>query len=254
MPLAFASLGSGSKGNGTLVESRDACLLIDCGFSIKETERRLAALGRSADDLSGILVTHEHSDHIRGVTPLARRYKLPVYMSPGTAVEARLKSDVNVHLVSTHESFSVAGIDVFPVAVPHDSREPVQYCLSYQGLKLGVLTDLGSVSGNVVEHFDQCDGLLLEANHDLNMLQAGPYPYFLKKRVSSDWGHLNNQQAGYLLSLVERSRIQTLVLGHISEQNNHSSLVEEAVSPWVEDVGKTLYACQKEGFPWQVIE
>jgi phosphoribosyl 1,2-cyclic phosphodiesterase len=143
---------------------------------------------------------------------------------------------------------------VLPVAVPHDSREPVQYCLRHQGVKLGVLTDLGSVSGSVVEHFDQCDGLLLEANHDLKMLQAGPYPYFLKKRVSSDWGHLNNQQAGHLLSLIERRRIQTLVLGHISEQNNHRSLVEEAVSAWVGDVGKTLYACQKEGFPWQVIE
>jgi len=254
MPLAFASLGSGSKGNGTLVKAGDACLLIDCGFSIKETERRMASLGCSAEDLSAIVVTHEHSDHIRGVTPLARRYNLPVYMSHGTAVEARLKGDIDIRRICSQESFSIGDIRLLPVAVPHDSREPVQYCLSHQGLTLGVLTDLGSISGNVVEHFSQCDGLVLEANHDVKMLQSGPYPYFLKKRVAGDWGHLNNQQAGYLLSLVERHRIQTLVLAHISQQNNQCSLVEEAVAPWIGDVGKTLYACQKEGFPWQVIE
>ena len=252
--LRFASLGSGSKGNGTLVENDSTCVLVDCGFSVKETERRLQRLNRSPSDLSAILVTHEHGDHLRGVAPLARKYGLPVSMTCGTAIAAGYKSEDNVHTVLPHQRFAVGSLAVMPVTVPHDAREPVQYVIHANGLKLGVLTDLGSITANVLEHFADCDGLLLEANHDVKMLAVGPYPPSLKRRVGSAWGHLNNGQSAQLLSQVETGKLQTLVLGHISEKNNALALVKEAVASAVADVGKTVYACQDQGFSWQTIE
>jgi phosphoribosyl 1,2-cyclic phosphodiesterase len=253
MSLAFASLGSGSKGNATLVRAGDDCLLIDCGFSLRETERRLSILGCQGLDIVAILVTHEHSDHLRGVMPLARKYRIPVYMTAGTALESG-SDHHSIRPISAHQAFSVAGMDIMPVSVPHDAREPVQFCITHGGKKLGVLTDLGSISGNVVSHYGDCDGLLVEANHDTEMLANGPYPLFLKRRVAGDWGHLNNGQTASLLSLVERRKIQTLVLAHISQKNNRVTLVEKEISSWIGDIGKTVYACQNEGFPWQFIE
>lgn len=253
--LRFASLGSGSKGNGTLVEDQSACVLIDCGFSVRETEKRLQRLGRNPADLSAILVTHEHGDHIRGVAALARKYGIPVKLTHGTLVAGNLATERNnIELVIPHQRFSVGTLSIMPVSVPHDAREPVQYVVSSSTLKVGVLTDLGSITANVVEHYQHCDGLLVEANHDTGMLQAGPYPYSLKRRVGSDWGHLNNLQTAGLLSRLESRKIQTLVLGHISLQNNQQSLVEQAVSPILAQVGNVHFACQEQGFPWQSIE
>lgn len=252
--LRFASLGSGSKGNGTLVENESACVLIDCGFSVSETERRLRRLDRSPSDLSAILVTHEHSDHIRGVAPLARKYQLPVKLTHGTAIAVNWQDERGVEKITPHKSVEVGSLSVLPIAVPHDAREPVQYVISSFGLKFGILTDLGSVTASIVEHYGNCDCLLLEANHDVEMLATGPYPPFLKRRVGSDWGHLNNGQTADLLSRIDGSKIQTLVIGHISQKNNHQSLVERAVVPFAERVGNVLYACQNQGVTWQTID
>ena len=249
--MKFASLGSGSKGNATLIESDNGCLLVDCGFSMKEAVKRLELLQYSPERLTAILVTHEHGDHIKGVMPLARKYQLPVYLTAGTAKAAAVRSQgVDIHIIRDAQRFSVGDIQVQPVAVPHDAREPVQFLFHHRGLCLGVLTDLGVVSPYVAESYRRCDGLLLECNHDLQMLAAGPYPAGLKRRVSSNWGHLNNLQSADLLAQVERRQLQHLVLGHISLQNNSLECVRQAVSGEIDGIGQVHYACQEQGFDW----
>lgn len=254
MTLRLASLGSGSKGNGTLVEAGSTCVLVDCGFSIRDTEARLARLGRTPADLSAVLVTHEHSDHGRGVVPLARKYGIPVMLTAGTARALGPEGLRDVRLISAHEAFILGALQVTPVAVPHDAREPVQFVFSSGGRRLGVLTDLGSITPHVVASFSQCDGLLLEANHDPEMLARGPYPPALKRRVGGDWGHLSNGQCAQLLARVERQRLQVLILGHISQHNNTVALVADAVAPWRDGLHNVHYACQSQGFDWQLID
>lgn len=254
MVMRFASLGSGSKGNATLVEAGDTCLLLDCGFSARELERRLTMLQLDGTRLNGILVTHEHGDHIKGVWTLARRHKLPVYMTGGTAKVAAAPSDIDLHLITPQQSFQVGGIDVLPVAVPHDAREPVQFVFNYAGLKLGVLTDLGHISSHVLECYQGCDGLLVEANHDPVMLADGPYPYTLKQRVGGDWGHLNNDQTAGLLKAVEPRSLQALVVGHISQQNNALGVVQEVMAPVAQVVPQIIYASQDDCVDWLALE
>jgi len=254
MAIRFASLGSGSKGNGTLVESGDTCVLVDCGFSVRETEARLTRLGRCVQDLSAILVTHEHGDHGRGVAALARKYDLPVYLTAGTLRGLQRSAPQAPRIICAEQLFTVGGISVTPVTVPHDAREPVQFLFSAAGRRLGVLTDLGCVTPHVVESFNGCDGLLLEANHDTAMLGSGPYPPALKRRVGGDWGHLNNGQAVQFLQAVERRRLQVVVLGHISQQNNKVELVADAVAPLRPDLHQVHYACQEQGFDWHQID
>lgn len=254
MTIRLASLGSGSKGNGTLVESNSTCLLVDCGFSVRDTEARLARLGRSPADLAAILVTHEHSDHGRGVVPLARKHGIPVVLTAGTARALDPTGLGEVRVIGAEAPFALGDFTVTPVAVPHDAREPVQFLFARGRRRLGVLTDLGCITPHVAASFGECDGLLLEANHDLDMLARGPYPPALKRRVGGDWGHLNNGQCAELLARIERRRLQVLVLGHISQHNNTVGLVAEAVSPWRDELHNVHYACQSEGFDWQVID
>ncbi len=254
MRLRFASLGSGSKGNGTLVEGGDTCLLIDCGFSLRDAERRLARLGRSPEDLSAILVTHEHVDHVRGVFPLARKYQLPVCMTPGSALASQPPPAVSPTLIDVHHDFTLGALAVTPVVVPHDAREPVQFLLRYRDCTLGILTDLGCITPHVVGCYRRCDGLLLEANHDPDLLAGGVYPAFLKRRVGGDWGHLSNGQAAALLARIETDAIQSLVMAHISEQNNSPELVAEAIEPSAAGVGHILHARQDAGFDWLEID
>lgn len=252
--MRLLSLGSGSKGNATLVESADTCLLIDCGFSLVELTRRMAAVGRHPDQLTAVLVTHEHSDHCRGVAVLGRRYPLPLYMTSGTARAAELGDQACLQVIDSHRDFEVGGITVTPVPVPHDAREPVQFVFRRQRKTLGVLTDLGSVTAHVVESYKDCDGLLLEANHDLEMLAQGPYPYVLKQRVGSDWGHLNNGQAARLLDAVGVERLQGIVIGHMSEQNNRLDQVRAEIEPLLEVVPAVQYAEQSAPGDWLSVE
>lgn len=251
--MRFASLGSGSRGNATIVEVGSTRLLIDCGFSIKETERRLERLGTQPSDLNAILVTHEHGDHIRGVLPLARKYGLTVYMTAGThrALSFSLFSGIDLKLIDSHLDFVIGDLAVTPVAVPHDAREPVQYVVqSGDNLSLGVLTDLGSITAHVIEHFEGCHGLFLECNHDAAMLANGTYPPSLKKRIAGDWGHLNNRQSLDLLQNIQTCQLQQLVLGHISEQNNSLAAVQAMMSNLPSDLFSIHYACQNDGVDW----
>ena len=201
--LAFASLGSGSRGNATLVRSDSSLLMVDCGFTLKETEQRLLELGHQPNDVNAILVTHEHGDHIRGVGPFARKYKIPVYATHGTAYSTTIAKVPALHLIDLSETFDCFGFTVTPVAVPHDAREPCQFVFQRGTRRFGVLTDLGSITPHIIEQYGHCDGLMLECNHDSQMLATGPYPRPLKLRVGGRWGHLNNVQAANFLAEID---------------------------------------------------
>ena len=250
--MRFSSLGSGSKGNSTLVEHNGDCLMIDCGFSVKDSVRRLDRLGKSPEDITGILVTHEHSDHWKGVLPLASKYAINIYMTAGCfkGVKTNLSDYNGIVLIDSHLTFNVGEIEIKPIPVPHDAREPVQYILSTSYHKLGILTDIGSITPYVSAQYNDCDALIVEANHDINMLRNGDYPSFLKDRVASQWGHLNNEQTASLVASLEQTRLQHLVIAHISERNNDIQLVKSRIESIFKGSGTIHYACQNQGFGW----
>ncbi len=228
--MRFASLGSGSRGNATLIEAGGTRLLLDNGFPLKELRNRLQQLGVEPESLDGVLVTHEHQDHIRGVGPLARRCDLPVWITHGTLRQGRCGELPRINCFHSHQSpFMIGGVEVAPFPVPHDAREPVQYCFRYQGRSLGVLTDSGSVTPHIIEMLSHCDALVLECNHDPGMLAEGPYPPALQRRVAGRLGHLSNRQAAQLLSHLDAGRLRHLVLAHLSEKNNTPELALESI-------------------------
>ena len=253
MTLHFSSLGSGSRGNATLIKTSNALLLIDCGFTIKETERRLALLGHNPEDLDAILVTHEHSDHIKGVGPFSRKYNLPIYLTHGTSQYDGLAKSTKLNQINIHRNFSIADVEITPVAVPHDAREPCQFVFRHAKKTFGLLTDLGSITSHVIEQYEDCDALMLECNHDPRLLSLGPYPMSLKRRVGGQWGHLSNQQAAGFLQRIDCHRLQHLVISHISEKNNTESLAREAVSQFYPHEDSLILADQDLGINWQEI-
>jgi len=249
--MRFASLGSGSKGNSTVIDNGETCILIDLGFTVKESERRLRRLGVLPEAIDAILVTHEHADHIHGVAPFARKYKTPVYLTPATYEEKKMGILPDIRTVNCHKKFSIGSFEIEPVAVPHDAREPCQYIVSSGAHRIGVLTDLGHISAHVQLRYASCHALLLECNHDVEMLDQGPYPYGLKKRVASDHGHLNNEQAAELLTMVELDELQHLVISHISEKNNSPELANSAIKPVLANWDGELHLAQQDlGFDW----
>ena len=228
--MRFASLGSGSRGNATLIDAGETRLLVDCGFSLRELENRLTATGLSPGHLDAVLLTHEHGDHIRGVGALARRYGIPVWSTPGTWRAADLGEVPDLHLFTAHDGgFRIGGVRVQPFAVPHDACEPAQYVFERDGRRLGMLTDAGSLTPHMVASLDGLDALLLECNHDSVMLANGPYPPALQARVAGDLGHLSNGQAAALLRQLDHRRLRHLVAGHLSEKNNAPELVRAAL-------------------------
>ena len=250
--MRFAFLGSGSGGNGFLVEQGDTCLMIDCGFSAKEAERRLARLGKSADQLSGILVTHEHGDHINGVGALARKHGLHVWLSAGTYRADRTGELPTFCLFNSHESFELNELQITPFPVPHDAFEPCQFTFSDGDKKLGLATDLGCETPHVIEQLSGCDALVLECNHDEELLAYGVYPPHLKRRVGGDHGHLSNKQAANLLEKLDNSRLQHIVAAHLSEKHNTPLLAREALrgalgcsADWI------AIADQQQGLSWR---
>jgi phosphoribosyl 1,2-cyclic phosphodiesterase len=249
--MRFASIGSGSRGNGTLIQDGDTCVLVDLGFTVRETEKRLARLKIAPSAITAILVTHEHSDHLNGVGPFARKHSIPVYMTPGTCNPDKIGSVPALELINCHQSFAINGFVVVPVPVPHDAREPCQYLVSSGPRTLGILTDLGHITPHVAEQYSRCDGLLLECNHDPDMLAEGPYPYPLKVRVGGDHGHLSNDQAAGLLDTIELSQLQHLIIAHISEKNNRVEIVQEVLQPALGQwQGRLTIADQGTGFDW----
>ncbi|MFC0267759.1 MBL fold metallo-hydrolase [Kushneria aurantia] len=252
--MRFASLGSGSHGNATLASRGETTLLVDCGFGIREATRRLWSLGVDPATLTAILITHEHIDHVRGVMSLARRFALPLYMTAGSWLALQPDADIRVELVVPERPVVIGDIEVTPVTVPHDAREPVQYLLQSDRHRLGLLTDLGFVTPHVVKRYQRCDALFIECNHDARMLADGPYPMALKRRVSGRLGHLSNVQAFDLLRELGTDRMQRLVASHLSEKNNRPELAFDALRPLLDgDDDRLAIACQTQPLDWQVV-
>ena len=249
--MRFASLGSGSKGNATLVEVGATRILVDCGFSCVETEKRLARLSLEPGDLSAILVTHEHGDHISGVARLSRRYQLPVWMTAGTEAVHKGGEVAAWQCFNGHENFSIGELHIEPFPVPHDAREPCQFVFSDGERRLGLLTDVGSITSHIVQALLNLDAIILECNHDPDMLSNGPYPPVLKQRVGGPFGHLSNQQAAELLARIDTDHLQHLVIAHLSEKNNEPelprALLSEVLGCRAEEI---LVADQPDGMSW----
>ena len=250
--MRFASLGSGSRGNGTLIEQNGTSVLVDCGFSMKEAELRLAKLGSAADKISAILVTHEHGDHINGVGALARKYAIPVWATGGTFSADRLGERIEMNRICSHTAFAIGDIEVQPFPVPHDAREPTQFVFANGDKRLGLLTDVGSRTAHLEQQLSGCDALILECNHDTNLLANGEYPLSLKRRVGGDLGHLSNVQAADILSRIDTSKLTQLIAAHLSEKHNTPSLAQAALAEvlgcetdWIN------VADQQKGLDWR---
>lgn len=254
--MRFASLGSGSEGNALLVEASSGTtttrVLLDCGFSGKEVERRLARLNCRAEDLDAIVITHEHTDHIGSALTLARRWSIPLHMSWGTARAIGAdEANVELNVLWGDESVAIGDLHVMPYTVPHDAREPLQYVFSDGACRLGVLTDVGVSTPHITSVLSGCDALVLESNHDVEMLAASRYPPSLKARIGGTHGHLNNEAAAAILASLDRSRLRHLVAAHLSQQNNLPHLAQAALAAVLgASAVDVVVATQAEGFDW----
>ncbi|MGI4812466.1 MAG: MBL fold metallo-hydrolase [Janthinobacterium lividum] len=257
--MRFASLGSGSDGNGLLVECSEGTtttrVLLDCGFSLKETVKRLARLSIDAASLTAIVITHEHADHIGGALSLARRFSIPLHMSWGTALATGAPvAGVQLKLCESDQAFNVGDLNILPFTVPHDAREPLQYVFSDGRVRLGVLTDAGSATAHITNVLSGCDALILECNHDRQMLAQSRYPASLKSRIGGSHGHLSNDTAAKILQSLDRSRLRRLIAAHLSQENNLPSLALGALAAVMGSTPEELYAAtQHDGFDWMVI-
>jgi phosphoribosyl 1,2-cyclic phosphodiesterase len=255
--MRFSSIGSGSAGNGLVIEQGSTRLLLDCGFGLRDAEQRLARINLLPDQLTGILITHEHEDHDGGVFKLARKYHIPVWLTHGTLkmVEKILPAEpLTLNIIDSHSPFNINDVEVTPFPVPHDAREPVQYVFSNGDKKLGVLTDTGCSTPYIQEMLSGCHGLVLECNHDIDMLMKGIYPQSLKQRVSGRLGHLDNSSAAAILSNLDNSKLKHLVAAHLSEKNNSPELAITALSNALDcEKNWVGIASQESGFEWREI-
>lgn len=244
--MKLCSIASGSSGNCIFVGSDSSSLLIDAGISGKRVEAGLKTIDRSPRELDGILVTHEHSDHIQGLGVLARKYGIPIYTTRGTA-QAILEAGKIGKLpegifreVREDEFFTVGDLSVQPFRISHDAAQPVGFRVHHAGRAVAVATDMGIYDDYIVENLKGVNALLLEANHDERMLQAGSYPYYLKRRIAGNRGHLSNTTAGQLLCRILGDQLHTILLGHLSRENNYEALAYETVCAEV-TMGNTPY-------------
>jgi len=233
--MKMCSIASGSSGNCIYIGTQATHLLVDAGISGKKTVEGLNQLGLTGNDIDGILITHEHSDHINGLGVMCRKFGIPVYGTRGTISEIKKVSNLGkiddslFHVVNADEKFILKDITVNPMKISHDAAEPVAYRFQYGSKRMAVATDLGIYNDYTVESLRGMDVLLLEANHDINMLQVGPYPYYLKQRILGSRGHLSNELSGKLLSRLLHDHLKTVILGHLSKENNLAELAYETV-------------------------
>ena len=258
--MKFASLGSGSEGNALLISAASGVtrttVMLDCGFAIRETERRLNRLGMMPQDLAGIVVTHEHQDHVGGVFKFARRHRIPVWLSFGTYQAVRKDCDgVDIHFCRDGERLAIGDLELIPYTVPHDAREPVQYVAHDGRFKLGVLTDAGQSTPHLINALAGCDALMLECNHDREMLAKSAYPPSLRQRIGGAYGHLSNDTTAAILNALDKSRLKTVVGAHLSQQNNTPELARVALcSALNANPTDIMIACQEDGFGWIQLE
>jgi phosphoribosyl 1,2-cyclic phosphodiesterase len=252
--VRFASLGSGSAGNGLVVEAGTTRILVDCGFGVRDAEERLARCGLVPADLAAILVTHEHADHVGGVAAFAARHATPVWATFGTLgeVSERFEGMAHIYGFDSHDTFAIGALEIAPIPVPHDAREPVQYVIGDGVHRLGILTDLGVSTPHVEACLSGCDALVLECNHDVAMLESGSYPASLKQRIAGRFGHLCNEAAAQLLARIDSSRLVHIVAAHLSKENNTPDLARAALAGALGCAQDWIgIASQDDGFGWR---
>ncbi len=233
--MRFCSLGSGSSGNATLIEADDGArttrVLVDCGFSMRELARRLARRGVAIESIDAVFVTHEHGDHVGCALALARRHGTALWASEGTWAAIGVDdAPASLHHARDGTPIAVGALELRPFSVPHDANEPLQLTCSDGQRRLGLLTDLGHADDDIAMQLAGCDALLLECNHDREMLAQGPYPAFLKRRIGGDRGHLANDQAAGVLQRVAHRALRHVVAAHLSQQNNRPDLAAAALA------------------------
>ncbi|QHL85955.1 MBL fold metallo-hydrolase [Nibribacter ruber] len=228
MGVYFTSLNSGSNGNCYYVGNDQEAVLIDAGISCRETEKRMLRLGLSMSRVKAIFVSHEHSDHIRGVAVLARKHRIPVYITPATLHNCYLRTEaIDTLPFEAGEAVQIGGLTITAFAKYHDAADPHSFVVSAGEFKVGVFTDLGRTCQNLMEHFSQCHAAFLEANYDEHLLENGRYPYYLKNRIRGGHGHLSNREALTLFSTCKPDHMSHVLLSHLSKENNCPNLVKE---------------------------
>ncbi|QTD47075.1 MBL fold metallo-hydrolase [Ottowia testudinis] len=253
--LRFRSLASGSSGNATLIEASDGVhrtrVLVDCGLGLRQLMACLAADNLSPADLDGIFITHEHGDHIGCAPMLAARYGIPLWTSAGTAQYAAFDGlQSALHLVRDGQVFAIGGIQFHPFTVPHDAREPLQLRCTDGDRVLGLMTDTGHVTGHALAALAHCHALILESNHDIDLLSQSSYPEFLKRRVGGQHGHLSNVQAAAALAKLRHDRLNTVVAAHLSERNNRPDLVRRVLATVLGCGDSDVLLAERQGRGW----
>jgi len=252
--MRFASIGSGSEGNGLIVEAGATRVLIDCGFGVKDTTARLQRLGVEPESLTAILVTHEHNDHVGGVPAFGARYEIPVWLTFGTLeiVGERFAEMEQIYGFDSHDRFAIGDLEIRPFPVPHDAREPVQFVVTDGMFRVGIVTDLGTTTRYVEASLSGCDALVLECNHDPDLLEQSDYPTSLKQRISGRFGHLPNDGAAAIIRAIDTSRFQHLIAAHLSRQNNTPTMARAALSGALGCAPEWIgVATQGTGFDWR---
>ena len=254
MSLQFASLGSGSSGNSTLVRVDDTLLLVDTGFSAKAITQRLATLDVNPADLSAILISHEHSDHVKGLSVLSRKHNIPVWLTRGTYQKLKDKKLPAVEFIHPHGSFCIGDAKITPFPIPHDAAEPCQYIIGDGRRRVAIATDMGFVTEYVYDQLTGIDALLLEANYDGEMLSNGSYPWALRKRIDGNYGHLSNDQSASLAAALEHGGLQKLCLGHLSENNNTPDTALDSVANRLRRADDDVHVLQRyNSSPWYAV-
>lgn len=240
--FCLCPLASGSKGNAIFVSTPDTAVLVDAGLSGIEIQRRMAAVGRAPEELKAIIITHEHTDHVKGAGVLSRRFNIPVYVTVDTfnACKGLGKID-QVKFFECGASFDIGSLVINPFAVSHDACDPAGLTLQHQGKKIGIATDLGVVTHLVRNHLSFANALYIEANHDPEMLMTGPYPWYLKQRIQSRTGHLSNQDARDLVAQLSHKDLEHVVLAHLSEENNCPEKASTEMSKNIDPLFTTLH-------------
>ena len=253
--MRFCCLGSGSEGNSLVVETdflTKTKILVDCGLKFNVLEERLSDQEVSASDLDGIFITHEHGDHIRSAAKFARTYEIPIFMTHGSFYASRdnFEKIKSLFFLRSDKIIVLNGLKILPFSVPHDAREPVALVFQDSKHRLGILTDTGSITPHITETLSKLDGIILEFNYDTNLLKKSSYPPRLKKRISSQFGHLSNKAAANLLKDIYHEKMQVIVAAHLSQKNNTPELVDYFLQTALLDSVKTIIAGQSEPTGW----